>query len=128
MAVFMRGGKVLVVLALVLTTGLHWAALQTVAWTAMLANNLERGSLSEAVCKTFDGRHPCCLCKAIAAAQKSQKKSDTIAFTLKIEFPPVAESPALVSPSQFEVLPLADSFAAARFVQPPVPPPRSLPT
>jgi hypothetical protein len=30
----------LVVLALVLATGLHWAALQTVAWGTMLAANL----------------------------------------------------------------------------------------
>ena len=54
------------VAALVLTTGAHWAALQTVAWTTMLANNLCTQSVSEAVSHTFDGEHLCPLCRAIA--------------------------------------------------------------
>ena len=37
---FARLAKILVVVMLVVSTGLHWAALQTVAWTTMLANNL----------------------------------------------------------------------------------------
>jgi len=67
-----------VVAALVLITGAHWAALQTVAWTTMLANNLRTQSVSEAVSHTFDGEHPCPLCRAIAAAKKSEKKSAAV--------------------------------------------------
>jgi hypothetical protein len=74
--VFVRGKKFLVVLALVLSTGLHWAALQTVAWTTMLADNLRQQSLTQAVSQTFDGQHPCCLCKAIAAGKQSEKKTE----------------------------------------------------
>ena len=51
----MRFGKILVIAALVLMTGAHWAALQTVAWTTMLANNLRTQSLTQAVSDTFDG-------------------------------------------------------------------------
>jgi len=123
--VLARFGKCLVVLTLVLTTGAHWAALQTVAWTTMLASNLRSDSLTQAVSKTFDGEHPCPLCKAIAAAKKSEKKSDAVSSPLKMEFPPVAEKFSLLPPGQFEFLPLqnfpADSFSS----KPPVPPPRT---
>jgi hypothetical protein len=122
--VFARSGKFLVVTALVLTTGLHWAALQTVAWTTMLANNLRCDSFSQAVGKTFDGRHPCCLCKAIAAAKKSGGKSEAVSPGLKMEFPPAAGQIALFPPAQFELLPLEDSFADVLTFKPPVPPPR----
>lgn len=121
---FVRLGKFLVIVALVLTTGAHWAALQTVAWTTMLANNLCSKSVSEAVSETFDGRHLCPLCRAIAAAKKSEKKSEAVSQVLKMEFPPVAETPTLTSPTQFEILPPQNSFAESLSSEPPVPPPR----
>lgn len=110
--------------ALVLTTGAHWAALQTVAWTTMLASNLHGESFSEAVTKTFDGRHPCCLCKAIAAGKKSEKKSSATAPAMKMEYPPPAGRIVLAPPASFELLPLTDSFAGAFSHKPPLPPPR----
>ena len=120
-----RFGKCLVVLTLVLTTGAHWAALQTVAWTTMLANNLRSDTLTEAVSKTFDGEHPCPLCKAIAAAKKSEKKSATVVSSLKMEFPLVAEVVSLFPPAQFKLLPLQNFPADLFSAQPPVPPPRT---
>ena len=121
-----RCGKMLVVFALVLTTGLHWTALQTVAWATMLASNLRTHSMSEAMSDTFDGRHPCCMCKAIAAAKKSEKKSEAVSSSLKMEFPPVADKFILISPKPDSAFSLADLSAAASFPKPPVPPPRSL--
>jgi len=114
------------VAALVLTTGLHWAALQTVAWTTMFASNLCCDSLSCAVCKTFDGLHPCCLCKAIAAAKREQKKSEAVLAALKMEFPPTTGKLNLFPPAQFEVVPVKDAFAKSLFSKPLLPPPRSL--
>jgi len=122
--VLARFGKCLVVFTLVLVTGAHWAALQTVAWTTMLASNLRNDSLTQAISKTFDGEHPCCLCKAIAAAKKSEKKSEAVSLVLKMEFPPTAEMPVLFPPSRFGVLPLQDSFADSFSSKPPLPPPR----
>lgn len=122
-----RYGKILVVTALVLTTGLHWAALQTVAWTTMLARNLCDDSFSKAVSMTFDGRHPCCLCKAIAAAKKAGKKSEAVSPVMKMEFPLLAGPSALLPPTQFEQVPLTDLFAESRAVKPPSPPPRTFP-
>ena len=113
--------------ALVLATGAHWAALQTVAWTTMLASNLHGESFSEAVTKTFDGEHPCCLCKAIAAAKKSEKKSEAAAPVIKMEFPPAGGKLVLFPPTQYELLVTNDSCARSFSPKPPLPPPRILP-
>lgn len=122
---FARCGKWLVVAALVLTTGAHWAALQTVAWTTMLANNLRSDSFSEAISKTFDGEHPCCMCKAIAAAKQAEKKSAAVAPTLKMEFPPLTGKLVLFAPEFFQPF-AAEKFSAESFSsKPPLPPPRS---
>ena len=119
---FAHVAKFLVVAALVATTGAHWAALQTVAWTTMLANNLRSQSFTQAVSDTFDGEHPCCLCKAIKVGKQSEQKSTAVAPVLKMEFPPAAERMLLVSPASFELLPLHDSFADS-FISPPLLPP-----
>jgi hypothetical protein len=124
-AVFVRGEKFLVVAALVFSTGAHWAALQTVAWTTMLASNLRSDSLTQAVSKPFDGEHPCPLCKAIAAGKKSEKKSEAIAPVMKLEFPPVAAAVSLFPPAQFELMPPQTFSANSSFSKPPVPPPRT---
>jgi hypothetical protein len=123
--VFVRPGKVFVVCALIATTGLHWATLQTIAWTTMLASNLHSSSLHDAVTKTFDGKHPCPLCNAIAAGKKSEQKNEFTAQTQKFEFPPVKESPVLTAPLQFQLLPQANIFAESLTQEPLTPPPRS---
>jgi len=125
--VFARFGKFFVVAALVLTTGAHWAALQTVAWTTMFAANLSsQQSVTEAVAQTFDGKHLCPLCKAIAAAKKSEKKSEAISSTLKMEFPLVAKKIILFPPTQFELQPQVNASAENFFSKPPLEPPRGL--
>jgi hypothetical protein len=124
-AVPARCGKFLLVVVLVLSTGAHWAALQTVAWTTMLvANNLRTQPVTQAVSHTFDGEHLCPLCKAIAAAKKSEKKSEAVSPTLKLEFPPVAGKFVLISPRPSSVFSPAKFSADSSFPKPPVPPPR----
>lgn len=110
---------------LVLTTGTHWIALQTIAWTTMLAANLTTSSFSQAVNDTFDGEHPCCLCKAVKAGRQTEKESKAAALVLKMEFPEMTEAIALVPPALFELLPQPEYFAEALFSRPPLPPPRS---
>jgi hypothetical protein len=103
--------------------GVHWAALQTVAWTVMLADNLQSSSFQVAVTKTFDGQHPCCLCKAIAAGKKSEKKTDFSFPSQKLEFPPLNETFALIAPSPFQLVSEKNfsikSFAQKPLLQPP---------
>ena len=119
-----RLGKFLVVLSLAATLGAHWALLQSVAWTTMLADNLRTHSLSESVTRTFDGKYPCPICKAIAAAKKSEKKNEFTLQVQKLEFPPVKENPTLFAPSDFRLLPQANTFAESLTQKPLTPPPR----
>ena len=121
---FVRFGKVFVMVALIVSTGAHWAALQSVAWTTMLADNLRTHSLSESVARTFDGKYPCPICKAIAAAKKSEKKNEFTLQTQELKFPPAKENPVLIAPSDFRLLPSVNFFAESLTQPPPTPPPR----
>ena len=104
--------------------GAHWTLLQTVVWTTMLANNLCAHSVKEAMTKTFDGKHPCCLCKAIAAGKQSEKKTEFSFQSQKLEFPPLKENFTLIAPSQFQLLPLGNSSAKSLSQKPLLQPPR----
>ena len=71
-----RLARWMVVVVLCCSLGLQWAVLQGIAWTGMLISFSRDGSLVEAVAKTFDGEHPCPLCKAVDKGQKQdQEKS-----------------------------------------------------
>ena len=119
-----RLGKVLVVFALVATLSAHWALLQTVAWTTMLSNNLQSCSLRTAMAMTFDGQHPCPLCKAIDAAKKSEQKNQVSFEKQKLEFPPVEGKLVLIAPTPLEQSPRPDLTAESIFPKPLTPPPR----
>ena len=121
---FVRLGKFVVVISLMATLGAHWALLQTVAWTTMLADNLRTHSLSESVARVFDGKYPCPICKAIAAGKKSEKKNAFTVQTQKLEFPPAKECPALIAPSDFQLFLQINVFAELFTQKPLTPPPR----
>lgn len=59
---------------LVLSLGLHWALLQSVAWTGMLIRFSAQGSFMDAVAMTFDGEHPCSLCKVVTQGRAGEKQ------------------------------------------------------
>jgi hypothetical protein len=122
--VFVRFSKIIFIFALAAMLVSHWAVLQTVAWTTMLADNLHSNSLHEALVKTFDGNHPCCLCKAINTGRKAEQKKEFTAPLQKLEFPPLAKETTLISPAQFELLPLSDFFAETLLQKPLLLPPR----
>jgi hypothetical protein len=117
--VLVRIGKIFLVLALVAMLGAHWALLQTVAWTTMLADNLCTQSVKEAVTETFDGNHPCPICKAIAAGKQSEKKTEFSFQSQKLEFPPLKDNFVLIASSQFNLLPM-ENFSAKSFAQKPL--------
>ena len=121
---FVRLGKCFVVISLVATIGAHWALLQTVAWTTMLADNLRSHSFSESLERTFDGKYPCPICKAITAGKKSERKNEFTLKTQKLEFPPVKQNPVLIAPANFQFLPQANFFSESLTQKPLTPPPR----
>ena len=123
-AVFARLGHVLLILALLAATGGHWAVLQTVAWTNMLATNLRTDSLEVALTKTFDGQHPCKLCKVVADGKKSEKSTDLPALAKKIEFTHGATHFLFTAPENFWLQDEPATVFHSVTHLPSVPPPR----
>ena len=121
--VFVRLGHGLLIAALLVATGGHWALFQTVAWTNMLADNLQTTSFSEALVKTFDGKHPCQMCNEISAAKKSEQKTELPSPVKKLEF--VSERPAFVfsAPADFYLLTALTEPVVSWSEAPPTPPP-----
>jgi hypothetical protein len=123
--VFRRLPRLLIVLALACSIGLHWAFLQTLAWTTMLVNNLTSTSFSAALQRTFDGKHPCALCKAVAEGKKSEKKADTLLRLKKFEG---LSTPVVITvppPSSFPTIEAPNAALEAVSHAPPTPPPRA---
>lgn len=119
--------KLITVLVLVLTLGLHWALLQTVAWTGMIVSYSRDGSLSTAISKTFDGKHPCCLCKAIESGRQEEQKQppDKLAPDAKIKCVLPVEMVWQYTPVTFETARIAPALApTSHQTEPPTPPPR----
>lgn len=71
-----RPARFLVVLALAVSVGLHWGFLQSVAWVGMVASYSRDASFTDALGKTFDGKHPCKLCTSIKKGRAEEKKQD----------------------------------------------------
>lgn len=125
-SVLRRFGRYVVIVALLVTIGCHWAVLQSIAWTTMLVDNLQQTSLTEAVSNTFDGEHPCPMCKHIDEAKKSEKKSDALDLKVKkFEFANALTAFVFTAPKSFHLLPLLASSPVSRSDTPPVPPPRA---
>jgi len=119
-------GHLFLIVALLGATGGHWAVLQTIAWADMLTTNLQTESVANALTKTFDGAHPCKMCKQISAGKKAEKKSELPLQLKKMEF--VNERPGFVfaAPQDFRLAPVLLSELDGLSRQPSVPPPRSL--
>jgi len=124
--VFKRSGQILLTLALVAAIGGHWAVLQTVAWTTMLADNLRDASLVEAVEKTFDGKHPCTLCKEISTGKKSEQKSEFQFSLKKLEFTAHVTAYYFSPPQNFHLTGERHVTLQPLTLAPPLPPPRSI--
>ena len=80
----------------------------------------------EALAKTFDGEHPCKLCKVVREGKKSEQKQASLKVETKLDFWLARASALLDAPATFVVLSAAEPDAVqARPESPPTPPPRS---
>src|SRR3954470_20768479 len=87
-SMFRRVARLAMIMAICVSIGAHWAALQSVAWATMLVEYSQHEPLPRALAQTFDGHHPCDLCKRVVAAQEVPKKGDA---------PPLKIKPDLIS-------------------------------
>jgi hypothetical protein len=109
---------------MVVSIGGPWPVLQSVAWMGMLIDYSREGSVTVAVAKTFDGQHPCPLCKAIAAGKKSETKKEFSQKLQKLEFPLFCESFAIAEPVLAQQFFQTDDSWNSTSDTPPTPPPR----
>ncbi len=69
--------KIAAAVLLSLSLGLHWAALQSVAWTAMFLQRVQTETMAEAFRTTFDGNHPCPLCLVVREGRAAEQPPTT---------------------------------------------------
>ena len=122
---FVRLGKWFVVLALVMMIGGHWVLLQSAAWVGMAIQFSRTESVSVALEKTFDGKHPCPLCKIVKAGKASEKKQDILKLETKFDLLTDAGSCELFPPRPIRhFIPSPERVDASR-AAPLLPPPRA---
>lgn len=97
-----RLARLVIVGAICLSLGMHWALLQGIAWTGMLISFAREGAVMEAVQKTFDGQHGCALCHKVKEGREadpnqpqqaghSMKKIDAVLVEITRLIAPAAE-------------------------------------
>lgn len=91
----------------------------------MLIDNLTTTSFSLAVQRTFDGNHPCALCKAIDEGKKSERKSDTLVPLKKFEGINAGVAIVFFPSASFPTITTQAAFLDTHLHAPPTPPPRS---
>jgi hypothetical protein len=121
-----RTARFALLLALACSIGLHWALLQTVAWTDMIIVYSRGASLAEAISKTFDGKHPCDLCQAIAQGREAEKKQDQpqVKSILKLDCGVIWQSTPFHFVGTRARMPARDFQEQTRSEAPPKPRPR----
>lgn len=111
---------------LVFAVGAQWAFLQSAAWVGMFATNLQTASFHEAWTKTFDGKHPCRLCKLVSEGKKSEQKQESLQLKTKIDFFLTTARAWVMTEIEPEKAP-APSILHTQLISAPVsPPPRVL--
>ena len=118
-------GRCLVAILLIFSIGGHWGFLQTVAWVTMVVDYSKDAPLSVAVQKTFDGKHPCNLCKLVNRGKQSEQKQEAIKAKFKMDFWVAPHEICLATDRlAWEKFVPFENFFHGRGDSPPVPPPR----
>ena len=125
-ALLPRIARLVVVGAICLSLGMHWALLQGIAWTGMLISFASEGAVIEAVQKTFDGQHGCALCHKVKEGRNSnpEQPQQTSHSMQKINAV-LVEITTLMTPAgeTFSFVPLREMLLR-RTELPETPPPR----
>jgi hypothetical protein len=116
--------RLFALIAAVQILGGHWAVLQTLAWTGMLIENVQRKPITEALARTFDGSQPCGLCKVVTEGRKSEEKQDLAKLVVKLDAvlaPAAALPPRAEAATGFPALVVSDcSHSDSPLTRPPI--------
>lgn len=124
--VLSRFTRIIAATLLALFLGVHWFALQSVGWASMLVSRTQTAGWQEAVRTTFDGEHPCEVCKLVSAGRKAEKLPSVEFKVTKIEAGVPSDQVEIPEPPAVAGVPVAlvDLPPSLRSV-PSLPPPRS---
>jgi hypothetical protein len=111
-------------------SGTHWWVLQSVAWSGMIVSYSAQSGLLKGVEETFDGEHPCKMCKAIEQAREHESSDPSALAPVQPGtdlrgLPP--EAGVALTCAAFPPPPFSEAHAEALNSPPPLPPPRSSP-
>lgn len=102
--------------------------LQVVAWAGMAVNYGTRYGVMEGLERTFDGQHPCLLCKEITKAAADKKESKAVVAVAPVKLIGViaatVQSPAADFPRETFIYFSDSHFFEGRTDRPDSPPPR----
>lgn len=106
----------------------HWGLLQSIAWARMLLEYSDSYGLTRGVKYTFDGEHPCPLCKRIQQAQADAGADDRVMrlpppTDLRCTLPAFARVPGAAG-TRSPLSRASRRWEGRLAEQPPVPPPR----
>lgn len=127
---FKVAGFVACFAAVLVLSGGHWLALQSVAWGQMVMAFSQQDSLGKAIAKTFSGKYPCRMCLKIRADWRQEKQREEKAPWTRTEQLPEAlwQLRALTIPPvptiAHEDQPCVPRFHSDFIISPPKPPPR----
>jgi len=91
----------------------------------MIVDYSKQTSLCRAIAQTFDGAHPCSLCRIVNKGKTAEKKSDLQLLTPKIDMICTKRAITLFGLSVHFDYPVSDFSLSEIGYSPPVPPPRS---
>jgi hypothetical protein len=114
-----------VVALLVTVTGSHWILLQTAAWVQMTIDYSQTDRLAVALKKTFDGKHPCDLCRLISNEKSSEQKKTVVKFETKLDLM-LDTKPLCLYPPPFPKASTISAELVSWSESPAKPPPRFL--
>ena len=121
---FSRAGRVLSVVALAYLVGGHWAILQGIAWAGMVSQYSQHQDLGTALVQTFDGKHPCPLCLAIAKKRQTEDRRVVQSVVGKLLAVLLESAWTALQPGKSFVYFEVDYRPEGRRTAPPIPPPR----
>jgi hypothetical protein len=109
-----RLARTLLLLAMLLSVGLQWVVVQSAGWASMMVTYSHEYGYFSALEMTFDGAHPCALCKVAEKAAQDEdadgKPSDEQKLKLK-KLELAQDLPVLLPP------PTAQNVSYANFAQ-----------
>jgi hypothetical protein len=118
-----RFARLVALIAAVQIMGGHWLALQSVAWIGMIASYSRGETLATAVEKTFDGEHPCTLCKVVKSGRDEEQKRSDNNFVVKLDAVLVAVKKIAAPVCSEWGYPAQTVILFTRSLAPPTPPP-----